>query len=53
MIAAIGCTRSGRGMSGFWIAGIAVNLVFFGALVWWGVRNWRGRGDRDDRGDRG
>ena len=41
-------------MTGFWIAGAAINLVFFGALVWWALRNWK-RGappptDRDDAG---
>jgi hypothetical protein len=39
-------------MTAFWIAGAAINLVFFGALAWWAVRNWR-RGTRppDDRHD--
>lgn len=42
-------------MSGFWIAGIGINLVCLIALIYWGVKNWRrsdnGGGDRKDRGD--
>lgn len=36
-------------MTAFWITGAAINLLFFGALLWWAVRNWR-RGPRRDRG---
>lgn len=39
-------------MTAFWIAGIGINLVFFGALAWWAVRNWRrGTPPRRDRGE--
>lgn len=38
-------------MTGFWIAGAAINLIFFGALAWWALRNWR-QGRQDDRDER-
>ena len=41
-------------MNGFWIAGIAINVVGLVALICWGVKNWRrndsGGGDGKDRG---
>lgn len=28
-------------MTAFWVIGIAINVVFAGALIWWAVRAWR------------
>lgn len=35
-------------MTAFWIVGIGVNVVFFGALAWWAMRNWK-QGERTKR----
>lgn len=38
-------------MTLFWIAGIAINLVFLVAVAVWAVRNWRQNAQaRRDRG---
>lgn len=28
-------------MSAFWIAGIGINAICFGALIYWALKNWR------------
>jgi hypothetical protein len=28
-------------MTAFWVIGIAINVVFACALIWWAVRAWR------------
>ncbi len=38
-------------MTGFWIAGIAINVAGLAALVWWAARNWRRDADPDARQD--
>jgi hypothetical protein len=38
-------------MTGFWIAGITINLVFLGAIAWWAVRSWRQGRPGERRGE--
>ncbi|MCZ7559274.1 MAG: hypothetical protein M5U30_03820 [Burkholderiaceae bacterium] len=39
-------------MTGFWIAGIGINLAAFIALAWWAIRNWKRSSDKARGPDR-
>lgn len=47
-----GIGSGGIDLTGFWIAGIGINLAAFIALAWWGIRNWQRSSDKADGPDR-